>query len=231
MLQYLARLYDKITSDKPNAIYGRNLVEMPNPVFIVLYNGVEDYPAKKILNISTGLKKGVLNKKFVYLEVMVININKGRNPELERRCKTLADYASLIEKIREYQKNHTLEEAIRLAVKYCINNNILKEYLEQHASEVINMLTTEFNMDEALEVARWEGLEKGIEKGRVEGIEEGIEKGRVEGIGEGLEKGMVEGIEKGKKEGQNYVLELMAQGLSYEEIKKKIENHFSCFLD
>ena len=32
-----------------------------------------------------------------------------------------------------------------------------------------------------------------------------------------------EGIEEGLKEGQNYVLELMAQGWSYEEIKKKIE--------
>jgi len=88
----------------------------------------------------------------------------------------LADYASLIEKVREYQKNHPLEEAIRLAVKYCIDNDILKEYLKQHASEVVNMLTAEFNMDEALEVARWEGVEEGIEKG----IERGIERGKQE---------------------------------------------------
>jgi flagellar biosynthesis/type III secretory pathway protein FliH len=57
------------------------------------------------------------------------------------------------------------------------------------------MLTAEFNMDKALEVARWEALEEGIEKG----------------------------IEKGMQKVQNYVLELMAQGLSYEEIKKKLE--------
>ena len=36
-------------------------------------------------------------------------------------------------------------------------------------------------------------------------------------------EGLEEGIEKGKKEGQDYVLELMAQGLSYEEIKNKLE--------
>ena len=195
MIKYLGRLYEKMDSDKPNAIYGRKLVELENPVFIVLYNGVEDYPAEKILNISTALKKGDANKNFVDLEVRVININKGRNPELESKCKTLADYASLIEKVREYQKNHPLEEAIRLAVKYCIDNDILKEYLKQHASEVINMLTAEFNMDDALEVARWEGLEDGRE----------------------------EGIEKGKKEVQNYILDLINQGLTGEEIKKKIE--------
>ena len=40
---------------------------------------------------------------------------------------------------------------------------------------------------------------------------------------EAREKGIIEGMMKGKKEGQTYVLELMAQGLSYEQIKKKIE--------
>ena len=33
----------------------------------------------------------------------------------------------------------------------------------------------------------------------------------------------LEAKEKGRLEGKNYVLELVAQGLSYEEIKKKIE--------
>ncbi|MCL1864900.1 MAG: hypothetical protein FWF73_03715 [Spirochaetes bacterium] len=37
------------------------------------------------------------------------------------------------------------------------------------------------------------------------------------------EEGMERGIEKGKEEGQKYVLGLLEQGLTYEEIKKKIE--------
>jgi len=32
-------------------------------------------------------------------------------------------------------------------------------------------------------------------------------------------------ILKGREEGQDYVLELMAQGLTYEEIKKKLEEN------
>jgi len=43
------------------------------------------------------------------------------------------------------------------------------------------------------------------------------------GIEIGREEGLERGIEKGKKEGQDYVLELMKQGLSYDEIKKKLE--------
>ena len=121
------------------------------------------------------------------MEVRVININKGVNPELESKSKTLADYISLIDKIREYEKNHTLEDAIKLAVKYCIDNDILKEFLLENATEVVGMLATEFDMDIALKVAREEALEEGIEKF------------------------------------QNYVLDLMEQGLSQEEIKKKIK--------
>ena len=61
------------------------------------------------------------------------------------------------------------------------------------------MLTTEFDLDEYTEVIRMEALEEGIKKGKNEGIEEG------------------------KEEIQNYILDLIEQGFSREEIKKKIE--------
>ena len=54
-------------------------------------------------------------------------------------------------------------------------------------------------------------------EGKKEGIQEGMQKG--------IEKGREEGREEGKKEVQNYVLELIAQGLTYEEIKKKLEEN------
>ena len=68
-------------------------------------------------------------EKVVDADVIVININKGVNPELESRCKTLAEYIEFIAKVREYEMEHPLNEAMRLAIKYCIENNILREYL------------------------------------------------------------------------------------------------------
>jgi predicted transposase/invertase (TIGR01784 family) len=58
------------------------------------------------------------------------------------------------------------EEAMQSAIKYCIDNNILKSFLETQGSEVLNMLLTEWNIEEAKEV--W------WEEGRGEGREEGI---------------------------------------------------------
>jgi len=77
----------------------------------------------------------------------------------------LDGYSIFIDKIREYQKQEkSLEKAGRSAINYCIKNNILKDYLEAHASEVINMLLGEWDQDEAIEVAREEGEEIGMEK-------------------------------------------------------------------
>jgi len=85
MLMFLGRLYEKILNDRGNAIYGCKLEELPNPEFIVFYNGKEDFPKEKILKLSTAFKNKDGIKNVIDLEVRVININKGVNPELGQR--------------------------------------------------------------------------------------------------------------------------------------------------
>jgi predicted transposase/invertase (TIGR01784 family) len=67
------------------------------------------------------------------------------------------------------------EGALKRAVTYCREHDILREFLEKHGTEVMNMLITEWNWDEALAVRYNEGWEGGLEKGREEGLEEGRE--------------------------------------------------------
>ncbi|GHU87966.1 hypothetical protein AGMMS49941_11860 [Deferribacterales bacterium] len=49
-LEYIARLYETILSEKP--IYTTRIVEIPTPEFIVLYNGATYMPDEKILKLS-----------------------------------------------------------------------------------------------------------------------------------------------------------------------------------
>jgi predicted transposase/invertase (TIGR01784 family) len=49
-----------------------------------------------------------------------------------------------------------------------VEHNILAEFLLANASEVFNMLTAEFKMEEAVQVWKEEGIEEGIEKGEFE---------------------------------------------------------------
>ncbi len=63
---------------------------------------------------------------------MVININLGHNEELLENCKILWEYAYFVNEVRENQKHgFSIEEAVRKAQKNCIEQDILKEFLEE----------------------------------------------------------------------------------------------------
>ena len=186
-LMYIGRIYEKITKGKN--IYAEKPLKIPQPQFFVLYNGVKTYPDEKVIRLSEAFEElkslGLSEKEFPALEltVRVININEGRNQALAARCKKLAEYSAFIAKVRFFMKKPgSLKKAIKKAVIYCQKHDILREFLELHASEVLNMLYTEWNWDDALAVRYEEGHEDGLEEGREEGREEGIEKGREEGL-------------------------------------------------
>jgi len=175
LLMYIARVYEKITGDKN--IYASRLVPVPHPEFFVLYNGAAPFPDEQTLKLSDAFEKtdslGLPEKETPALElvVKVININQGRNETLVKKCKTLAGYSAFTAKVREFEKGGgDRAEAMKQAVKYCRENDILKEFLEQNATEVMNMLLTEWNMDDALAVRYEEGWEDGMDKGREEGM-------------------------------------------------------------
>jgi hypothetical protein len=42
----------------------------------------------------------------------------------------------------------------RKAVRFCITNTVLADFFKEHGSEVENMLLTEWNWDDALQVSK-----------------------------------------------------------------------------
>jgi hypothetical protein len=166
LLLYIAKVYEKITGEKD--LYREKQIPLPFPEFIVLYNGAAPYPDEKTIRLSDAFRDpgelGLAREEALSLELIVnvYNINHGHNGPILMRCKTLEGYSAFIAKVREYeQKLKVRDEAMRLAVKDCIEHNILKEFLETHATEVINMLMTEWNWDDAKEVWFEEGREEG----------------------------------------------------------------------
>jgi hypothetical protein len=179
LLMYIGRVYEKIIEGRN--IYSRKLLKIPRPEFFVLYNGVEPYPDEEVIRLSEAFEElkslGLAEKDTPALEltVKVININEGRNGAIAARCKKLAEYGAFVARVRSFEKElGSMKKAIKEAVKYCQKHDILKEFLKLHASEVLSMLYTEWNMDDALAVRYEEGHEDGIAKG----IEDGMEKGR-----------------------------------------------------
>jgi hypothetical protein len=165
LLMYIARVYEKIIKDKN--VYSTRPISIPRPEFYVLYNGASPYPDEATLKLSDSFESADLLKipekgnVALELEVKVININQGRNECIAGKCKTLAGYSAFVGKVREYgNEGYDKEEAMRRAVKYCREHEILAEILEANASEVMNMLITEWNWDDAKKVWYEEGREE-----------------------------------------------------------------------
>jgi predicted transposase/invertase (TIGR01784 family) len=194
MLLYIAEMYNR-GIDGEN-IYREKMHPLKRPIFIMFYIGEEELKGgdEHELRLSDMYLDPVPagQESALELVVKVYNINKGRNPKLAERSPTLDGYETFIAKCREYEKTGiSLREAITRAVVDCIDNNILKKFLETNKPEVINMLLTEWDINTALRVRGEEGRERGREEGREEGIMEGTERVARALLAKGMDKNEV----------------------------------------
>ena len=175
LLIYITRVYEKLLSVNPklkSAIYRTKLLKIPKPEFYVLYNGRENFPDRKELRLSDAFHKTSATEwpgGLLELTVPVYNINEGRNRDIASKSETLAGYAAFVASVRGYlDSGFDLEEAVTKAVKDCVERGVLTDFLQKHSSEVFNMFTLEFKLDEAIEVWKEEAFEDGVEKGKLE---------------------------------------------------------------
>ncbi|MCQ2521321.1 MAG: hypothetical protein MJ105_02990 [Lachnospiraceae bacterium] len=180
---YFAKLYEAYIKLHHLDIYGRKRLSLPFPQYVVFYNGEEKASDEQIIKLSDlyvvpgNLSENPELAPCLECTARIININYGRNDEILNSCKNLHDYSYFIHEVRQNRlQGKTLERAIDEAVDACIENDILKDFLLKHKSEVSNMLL--FTYDEKLhkKTIREEGREEGL----AQGIEQGIERGRTQ---------------------------------------------------
>jgi hypothetical protein len=170
-LIYLGRVYEKIIDS--GMLYRYGLVKIPAPEFIVLYNGDNNLPEKSTLRLTDAFETAPeLTGRFpLELEATVYNVNKGHNAALVKRSETLDGYVRFIDKIKGHiAAGSDRTEAFTKAIHECIDEGILVNYLQQNASEVLNVLTQEWDMSKALDTRFMEGWEGGQEDGILRGV-------------------------------------------------------------
>ena len=133
-------------------LYRNTLIKIPTPRFLVFYNGSEEQAEKKYLRLSDAFQKS-MDDPDLELVVTMLNINLGKNRKLLEQCQTLKEYAIYVKKVRTYAKSMKVEEAVDRAVRECINEGILREFLLQNRKEAV------------FEVVRKDEYEKGIQEG------------------------------------------------------------------
>lgn len=190
-LIYLVHIYEAYINEHGLNLYGSRRVELPTPKYVVFYNGTEERPDVEELKISEAFRESDSCLEFT---ATIYNINQGHNPELMKQCKTLAGYSVLIEKVREYQaKGLTLADAIDTACVYCIEHDLLKEFLLKHRSEVTNVILTEYNPKKQRQMDIRDAREEGLALGRTEGHKTGFREGSIQTL---IQDNIEEGIPK-----------------------------------
>ena len=213
LLMYIGRIYEKIIDREK--LYQKKIVKIPTPEFIVLYNGKAPCPDHQELRLSAafknieGLKQPENNGFPLELTVQVYNINQGRNPQILEKSKTLSNYSLFMDKINEHKQDLPLEEAVKAAIKYCIEHDILKQFLKNHASEVMNMLTEEPSIERIIDIRVKEEVEEIIAA-----MEE------AEAAREEAEEAVNAAREEARKEKLEIARNLLAEGSSPEFVQK-----------
>lgn len=161
-LMYFGELYSAYVETNGKSLYGSTLVKIPTPQYVVFYNGVDDIEPMRKLRLSDSFIRKDKSGEFEWTATMY-NLNKGKNDSLLDKCKPLKDYMVLIQYIRGNLKSGIpIEAAVDEAVKKCIEEDVMREFLLKHRSEVKRMCITEFNEKTYEDAIRNEGSEKAI---------------------------------------------------------------------
>ena len=170
-------------------IYRRKIIPIPTPEFFVFYNGNENYPSEKILKLSDFYIEKT-NTPMLELLVKVININLPVGHDILEKCRPLYEYSWFVQKVKEYiEQLSDRDAAIEQAIRDCIRAGIFRDFVRRHGSEAVNMLFTQFNMEDAKKIWQEEAYEDGEEVGIQKGIRQGEKLNLLKLIQRKLQKG------------------------------------------
>lgn len=162
---YYGRTMERLI--EPRKIYREKRISIPTPEFYVFYNGDEAFPAESYMKLSDAYLEKT-DAPMLELTVKVININLPIGHKLLEQCRPLYEYSWFIQQIKNYMaEEKNLDKALTKTIHDCEREGIMADFVRKHGTEAVNMIFSQFNMEDALEVRYEEGFEDGFEKGEL----------------------------------------------------------------
>jgi hypothetical protein len=161
-LLYVAGIWR--TAIKKRDIFGRKLIKLPTPKFVVFYNGTEDQPEQYDLKLSDAFERQT-DKPELELTCRVYNINQGKNREFLEKCPVLREYMTFVGYVRENLSemgHENLKQAINMAIDRCIEENVLREFLIENRAEVVKVEQLDYTFERRLILGKEESREEGL---------------------------------------------------------------------
>lgn len=150
-LFYVAKEYQSLVDNK--SLYASGLIKVPTPSFIVFYNGTIEQPERVEMKLS-DLYETPVEAPALELKVTQLNIRIGHNKELMEKCSVLKEYSQYVEKVKRYVREMNLNDAVEQAVKECIKEGILSDFLSRNRAEAISVSIFEYDEEKELALLR-----------------------------------------------------------------------------
>ena len=166
-LGYVNRTLENLAGRE--GLYGRHLVKFPAPEFYVFYVGMEAWSRKTLRLSESFLVKPKENS--LELVVNLINLNYNKDSEILQRSPSLLGYSKLLYHIQEElgANGGDLKQAIDTAVKVCMDEGLIADFLHKHSREVTGMLFHEITVEEFAEIRAREAYADGEKAGLARG--------------------------------------------------------------
>lgn len=171
-LFYFSQLYQIYLTQNDENVISSQLVKIPTPKFVVFYNGTKEDPDSWKLKLSTAFEHPDESGDFEWTAT-VINMSPEHNKRLHKNCKPLYHYNSFVYRIKSNIDNGmSRDEAIEKAVDFAIKENFLDGFFKTQRAEIIGMILTEFDEEQAHRIWRKDGYIDGRNEGKKEKAEE-----------------------------------------------------------
>ena len=163
-LIYYTTIVSKMLKNKN--IYGKKMITIPVPKFVVFYNGEQEQPEEYDMKLSDAFEKKTDNPE-LELVCKVYNINFGKNKELLERCRVLKEYMIFVDYVRKYHEEQgydELEKAINKAIDRCIEEGVLANFLMENRAEVVKVTQLDYSFDRQITLEREDAKQEGKEE-------------------------------------------------------------------
>lgn len=185
IIMYYAQTLHKYTIEAGKDIYGSRKLEVPRPEFYVVYTGADKKDVKNAYSLADEFFGG--DDTFIDIKVRIIRAEEGSRNIIQQY---IAFTKIVDEQIRIHGKN---ADAVREAIRICVDQDILKEYLGDREKEVISIMTTLFDQEEISraygKAQREEGREEQAKKTAINLYKAGMEPKQIaSAVGYSVEK-------------------------------------------
>ncbi|MBR3785951.1 MAG: Rpn family recombination-promoting nuclease/putative transposase [Firmicutes bacterium] len=166
-LNYVAQTYNKEVDNEE--LFKRKPIPILTPEFFVIYTGEENWDKDELRLSDSFIGPAQKNSMELVVKIIDVRYNRKKAEAILARSEKLRGYSLLLNYVNAYrEEGNLLEEAIDMAVKRCIEENILKDFLIQYGKEVRGMLYDDITIEQFAQIRGEESWEEGRAEGRIE---------------------------------------------------------------